>query len=699
MKMIMLKNNSRNQQRSYQHQEHWQSMDLFSFSPSYHFTKYTSYLGCLCSLVSFVVIFFYIILSSVDFIKQPPELVKIGSTALSEIPNQNVFVTPPIALEISYFIQDKESGNLTKSFVDAANTDPYFRYKFSAQTITQQDDLPRSSVDIPGVECWHSLMKNILCPADDLRRKQTIQGTFHLSKYQYFKIEILRCTDDMDGNCATPEEIDEMIQNGDVAVIAYVKEEAFDPSMYHYHEKGGYDSQSKRGVYENIQTWRFFPLPGQHQLTEIFMEARSIQYENPLFGSMKKSRKIEIMSLNRIDTKHKSNNVRRNGASNVMKFYFRLHNRISDEKIQYRTRSILDLVSFWGAMASFVTIFSLGAFARWYNQKKFKSNLAQKRRQVEKSFFKNPHHFDAHLFDDIRLFHQEDFDERGQLRLSKEELYFPTSLFGELRRIALIEHRRRKNAAMKISEWYLSELCKQQRKTFIEAKATSDIDDLSQSSSQKPLINENQDQDTLTRLNSLKSRSSPSVSFPVSMESTVNEFSFSTSSNRESESPPSLVSSTEALYTMLPQSTQDVKSIQEMLLEKSIALVKKARHNRQSRPWTELSETLSSHDIVFALFNSFLPVSSTKRITTWKLNGDEVNQFLGLKEGEYIHPVNFEGKVVCAPGQKPSVYAWAKYEICQANYIKKSRLLKLRFQTSLSGTGIPDEEGNPQYEY
>jgi hypothetical protein len=67
---------------------------------------------------------------------------------------------------------------------------------------------------------------------------------------------------------------------------------------------------------------------------------------------------------------------------------------------------------------------------------------------------------------DIRLFESHHFnDQDGQMAISAEELKYPSTAFGELRRLAIVEHGRKKRAAQFISLWYGRHLV---RKGFIQ---------------------------------------------------------------------------------------------------------------------------------------------------------------------------------------------------------------------------------------
>jgi len=55
---------------------------------------------------------------------------------------------------------------------------------------------------------------------------------------------------------------------------------------------------------------------------------------------------------------------------------------------------------------------------------------------------------------DLRLFDTHHFTEEGRMDISAEELRYPSTAFGELRRLAIQEHCKKKRAAQLISVWY-----------------------------------------------------------------------------------------------------------------------------------------------------------------------------------------------------------------------------------------------------
>ncbi len=447
-------------------------LDLFSYSPAYEYTSSSSHFGAICSVISVSTLILFIVVTGKDFFQQPPELVKQGSMALPVQQNQTFFEPPPVALSISYRLKDKTSGNWSKAKVDFTNSDPYFRYKFTAKAIRHQDSVPRVFNDIPGVQCsWNDAARNVICPDENLRKQQRIQGAYNLPLYQYFEVEVLKCTGlPAATGCAPKEEIDALIKTGSVVAILHLKEENFDPITYHRNNSPKENDKdthfnTKRGIYENVQTWRFYAVPGREQLTEVYMEGRYIKIEERLLGSPPlQETTLEMISFKDMATTYKHVT---DDENEVMTFYFRLHPQTSSEEVQYWVRSLLDLFSYWGAMTSFLTTCSFGVLAKWYNRWKFQSNFKKETVAAMTNTSKlasNNRAVSDSIFEDIRLFNQSDFDKKGQLNMSREEFYFPSSPYGEIRKIALIEHLQKRKAANKIGSWYKQHLLQRRTK-------------------------------------------------------------------------------------------------------------------------------------------------------------------------------------------------------------------------------------------
>jgi hypothetical protein len=133
-----------------------------------------------------------------------------------------------------------------------------------------------------------------------------------------------------------------------------------------------------------------------------------------------------------------------------------------------------------------------------------------------------------------------------------------------------------------------------------------------------------------------------------------------------------------------------VDAVKKRIAKKSFLLVKKTAHNKVKKPYTELNESVPNAAAAVALFEGFEPKSDTHRLAKWELTGDEIVDWLNLAS-QWIHPVNFDGKVIAFGGAKPFVYAWASYDALQARFDKKGASLSLKFRTKMVGSGRPLE--------
>mmetsp|Transcript_5491 Transcript_5491/g.11966 ORF Transcript_5491/g.11966 Transcript_5491/m.11966 type:complete len:805 (-) Transcript_5491:127-2541(-) len=141
----------------------------------------------------------------------------------------------------------------------------------------------------------------------------------------------------------------------------------------------------------------------------------------------------------------------------------------------------------------------------------------------------------------------------------------------------------------------------------------------------------------------------------------------------------------------------DAAAAKKRLLKRTTTEVKKTAHNDRKKPYSTVSDALPDESAARALFEDVTPSSDTKAMIKWKLSGMEVSNWFkndssGLLE-HYIHPVKFDGKVICLFGSKPKVYAWAGFDSVEVKFEKKSNLLTLKIRTYLAGTGRPDKFG------
>jgi hypothetical protein len=123
------------------------------------------------------------------------------------------------------------------------------------------------------------------------------------------------------------------------------------------------------------------------------------------------------------------------------------------------------------------------------------------------------------------------------------------------------------------------------------------------------------------------------------------------------------------------------------VLCKSLRVIKNAEHgSTRKKPISSIKAPITRAEGLQLLMNVGTVISDTPRSHKRLLNRAEIIDWLSMPE--HVHPVRFTARVWCAAGSSPSVYAWATYESlevrCEANS------MTLKFQTSFSGSGLPD---------
>ena len=115
------------------------------------------------------------------------------------------------------------------------------------------------------------------------------------------------------------------------------------------------------------------------------------------------------------------------------------------------------------------------------------------------------------------------------------------------------------------------------------------------------------------------------------------------------------------------------------------ALIKKKAHNWKGRPTTEMTEEVPTLEAARELMEGFTEINKTARSYRWQLTGEQVVEWLNCPK--YVHPVKFEGKVVCTIGQPAYVYAFAGFDSMLAKYEQGTATLTLKVKTYTAGTG------------
>ena len=134
-----------------------------------------------------------------------------------------------------------------------------------------------------------------------------------------------------------------------------------------------------------------------------------------------------------------------------------------------------------------------------------------------------------------------------------------------------------------------------------------------------------------------------------------------------------------------PSAVYKVDQAKTRIAETLASLIKKKGHNWKGRPTAEMTEEVPTLENVRELFDGYPEVNKTARSYRWQLSGEQIVEWLGCPK--YVHPVKFDGKVVCTIGQNASVYAFAGYDSMLAKYEQGTNTLTLKVKTFTAGTG------------
>lgn len=153
--------------------------------------------------------------------------------------------------------------------------------------------------------------------------------------------------------------------------------------------------------------------------------------------------------------------------------------------------------------------------------------------------------------------------------------------------------------------------------------------------------------------------------------------------------------------------TFDSNTIKQFLLRRSIVALKNLSHKPGKKTKAEITVDLPDEAAAMALFQRSdgsenghkngiytQPFSNTHDTIKWNIQGnDEINAWL-QKRDEYIHPVESGDWNIWWGAVYNPTYAWAKFDSCEAQYDKQTRVLSLILRTFLYATG-KDENGRP----
>ena len=440
----------------------WVKHDLYAFNPTYEWTSYKTNVGMVLSYVTVVFILFYMFITTRDYVVRPPELVSQGDIDLLQVAEEYPFAIPKVGLRVAYTNDSDPTDRITA----LENENPYVRFSF--RHVTVRDQVRIKETELAVEPCIVSSIPS-LCPI--LNTTQMLQGTFYKRDFMFMEITVSKCVDQ--SACDPLSEINEKIHSGQFRIRAQVSLEAEQFDVELFHKTGIGSAVSNRSL-------EFFGLPDLEVQGDIILKARKVSKEQRYAGSPPMPEtETNILTFDRRETNYRPRSTM---SPNLMTFNVRLDDNVRLEEVSYWCPSILDLFGLWGAMASFAASLSIGFvamnFNKWSFNRHFRHVAHEKRREAQlltlsamewmrkkeshpttrnrEDIYKSLQaQHDALIVEpDIRLFESHHFDVEGRVAMSAAELKYPSTAFGELRRLAILEHGKKRRAAEFLSLWY-----------------------------------------------------------------------------------------------------------------------------------------------------------------------------------------------------------------------------------------------------
>jgi hypothetical protein len=461
--------------------------DIYSYSPFYEWTSYKTCFGMFLSWISIFFIVFYVALTMRDYIMRPPELVSQGDIDLLTTPEEYRFAIPKIGLRLEY--DNSSEPEIEQQTVGLSNENPYVELHF--RHVVMRDQVRVKETELESQDCEVALIPSI-CPV--VGPEQKLQGVMQTSEFEFLEISVDKCTSSNGSNktCAPLRVIDSSLESGEFRVRTSLSIAAQQFDVERFHATGN-------GAVPSNRSMIFYSLPGLEVQGDIIFKARKIQKEQRYIGSPPlPETEARVLSFSRREITYMP---RPASGANLLTFVVRIDDNVRLEEVAYWCPSILDLFGLWGAMASFIASLSIGFLANTYNRWRFHRHFyhmanvkrQEARRMIEatmewmrkkdnnrdtssdgssgncfaksstrqdrirrREIYKNlQEQYDMCMVEpDLRLFESHHFDKQGHVNMSAAELKFPSTAFGELRRLAIVEHGKKKRAARFLSLWY-----------------------------------------------------------------------------------------------------------------------------------------------------------------------------------------------------------------------------------------------------
>ncbi|KAF2074494.1 hypothetical protein CYY_004199 [Polysphondylium violaceum] len=319
--------------------------------------RHRSKIGVLVSLVIFVILLFYIVVTISQFSKGVPTIIYSSLVASRYLP----FPTPPLGI----LLRDKNNQETFDS--------RYYSVRYNYITIRNQDALPRVKVPLATVQCTFMdnenpqtgtqsiFTENAHCPNETVM----MSGTYEMSTYNYLEIELRRCIcavpNDPTCTCASDAEFVENFFQGSVSLLVTEQIPTTTPLLNKISlipENPDLSAPPKQ--VSNIKSMFWKSITPFYYKVDVFIRKQTI-FNGPRY--IFDYHYNDFYYVGKLDPKPEDYDSKN---TTLFKAYIRLDS--SDEQEIRQSPQVLQLIGSWGALYSFFALTFIRG-VRVYNRK------------------------------------------------------------------------------------------------------------------------------------------------------------------------------------------------------------------------------------------------------------------------------------------------------------------------------------------
>jgi len=444
--------------------------DLYGIRPTYEWKSISSPFSKIMTIVTIGLALGYVSFTLQTFLGTPAELVQRSNFVM----DHDAFFKPPlVAFSVEYAVRNETTGEKEYRFLDFENEDTYFTFEYQhSKFIEQRKGGKFTNAIVELIDCGDMVegyFPGLFCLSPEHAHKYPLQGEWIFPIYQYLNFKLNRCIGTTPGGtpCANEMEVAKVVASSDSVQIALVVSgETYDPAT---------------GPRPVSHSWRWFAKPFYSLQHEVYLGQSIVDV--PVSRWTETQDTVDLIHVSHLDSYDRPMD---SPQTEYLEFFVRMDTTATQSELVYPTGSFITLVTLWGAFLNVLVNFSLGLLTRLVNNEIFKKRLKRstkkwKDRQLKKESDQQQVVQDLkdecapeqapiklhrylprspcyeHPLDklDVRLMDAEDLDAQGRFQVSPNELFHPTTVFGELRLMALKEHGRKRQAVTVLENFYL----------------------------------------------------------------------------------------------------------------------------------------------------------------------------------------------------------------------------------------------------